>query len=99
MTNEIYVNSIGVAITVDAGIDLTSAASYQIRVLKPESGNEVAWQPTLNGTQYLVYVTDEGDLDEIGTYAVQAYAEWGNPVCSRHWGKTAYFEVFDKYTP
>jgi len=99
MTNEIYVDSLGVTITVDAEKDLTAAASYCIWVKKPETGTEVLWYPTLNGTRYLVYVTASGDLDEVGAYAVQASAEWGDPVCSRHWGTTAYFEVYDYFTP
>lgn len=99
MTNEIYQYSLGVTITVDADMDLTAAASYCIKVLLPESGEEMIWYPTLNGTKYLVYITASGDLDEVGMYAVQASAEWGDPVCSRHWGRTAYFEVFEEYTP
>jgi len=99
MVNEVYVGSWGVTFTVSTNVDLTAAATYYLEIKKPETDTEVIWYPTISASSSLVYVSGTADLDEVGVYSLQSYAEWGDPVDSKHWGKTAYFEVFERYTP
>ena len=71
MTNdEIYVNAVGVEITLHTYVDLSTAASHLIKVLSP-SGATDDWYPTVSGTNDLVYTTEDGDLDEVGTWQWQ----------------------------
>ena len=98
MTNdEVYKGAIGLEITLHTYVDLSSAATRVIKVLSP-SGASSEWIPTLGGTNDLVYLTASGDIDEVGTYLLQSYAEWGSPVCGMHWGKTVELEILDYFT-
>lgn len=61
-------------------IDISNASVLKILVLKP-SGEDVEWTATRYGTtNKITYTTSITDLDEPGTYKMQAWVEWANPV-------------------
>lgn len=91
MSDEIYVNSIGVEIRLDVGVSLTGATKMEIHVKKP-SGTIVSWTAVQYGTTTkITYTTVTGDLNETGTYTFQAYVEWGS--LSKHHGLAVEKEV------
>jgi len=73
-TDKIYVGDVGTAIIVDCGSDL-HGASADLAVRKPD-GSEAIWVAAvvvMDGKErFLRYVTHDGDLDQPGTYKVQA---------------------------
>ncbi len=70
MADKIYIDEIGLTIILDAGQDITGATDVTIEVLKP-SGTTVSWPAAVYDSQYVKYVTAEGDLDEAGMYKFQ----------------------------
>jgi hypothetical protein len=74
-TDKIYVDDVGTVITVDCGSDLEGATEAVLLVRKPD-GIEVSWPATIiaiDGVKrFLRYVTHAGELDQPGTYKVQA---------------------------
>lgn len=112
MTTEkkIYAGAKGVIVTLGTGQDLTLSTKREILVRKPD-GSEVIWTadiatkredeageiiPLTPSDGYIVYITDEDDLDAAGDYALQSYVEWG--AASNHPGKTVMMEVHQKFT-
>ena len=94
MTEKHYKNEVGTIINVDCGCDLTTATSTVFNIRKP-SGIEVMWPAILEGTNFLRYISIEGDFSETGLYLLQA------DVSLPGWiglGGTASFEIFEKYT-
>ena len=66
----LYKNTVGAAIKLNCGQDITSATSTTIEVRKPD-GSEVSWPATIVESTKLQYVTQEGDLDQAGDYRLQ----------------------------
>jgi len=66
------VGEINFPIVIDLGVDITSATGEVLYVVKPD-GTEVTWTPTIYNTNYLRYLTVDGDLNIAGTYKVQPY--------------------------
>jgi hypothetical protein len=67
-------------ITIGAGIDLDDATLLKIVGTKP-SGTAIDWTAARSGTtDNITYTTTAGDLDEVGTYLIRAYIEWGSSV-------------------
>lgn len=66
-----------VEITSDTDFDnLENASLIEFLVTKP-SGEVAKWTATRVGTtQDITYTTAAGDLDELGTYKIQAHVEW-----------------------
>lgn len=88
-----YVGDIGTEIILDCGMDLTGATGVVIHVRKPD-GTVESWSAalyTIDGDQnYIKYTVVEGDLDQAGSYRVQAgltLSGWTGR------GETATFEV------
>ena len=77
-------------------IDISGASSYKILVKTP-SGEELEWDASqyLTTTQ-IAYTTQDGDLDEIGKYKLQALVEWSNPAMSIP-GRTVSLRVYARY--
>lgn len=70
MADKIYIDEVGLTILLDAGQDITGATDVTIEVLKP-SGTTDSWTAEVFDSQYVKYVTVEGDLDEVGIYKLQ----------------------------
>ena len=67
-------------IIIGAGIDLDDATLLKIVGTKP-SGTAIDWTATRSGTtDNITYTTVAGDLDEVCTYLIRAYIEWGTSV-------------------
>jgi len=89
-----YSGEVGTAIVVDCGRDVSEATICKILVKKP-SGDEVEWDATVYQSNYLRYVVEEDDLDEVGEYEVQSYVEiddWSGK------GVTDRFIIYEKYS-
>jgi len=72
--NKYYVNSIGVEIIADTGIDLNTATLTEFQVKKPD-GTAATWPATLDSLTRLTYTTQIGDFDQHGLYYLQVYVE------------------------
>lgn len=70
----IYKDQVGVAITLDTGIDLAGATLVCFNVIRPD-GTTTTWPATADDTT-LQYTTLEGDLSQVGVYLVIAYVEF-----------------------
>lgn len=88
-----YVGDIDTAIDLDTEIDLTSATLLKIKALKPD-GTEVEWTATLSGTTVVRYRTVADDLDQEGTWRLQALVTIGAGTWS---GETAKLKVYPEY--
>lgn len=70
----IYKDQVGVAITLDTGIDLAGATLVCFNVIRPD-GTTTTWPATADDTT-LQYTTLGGDLSQVGVYLVIAYVEF-----------------------
>lgn len=77
MTMETFFEGDSVEITSDTDFDdLDHASLIEFIVTKP-SGEVAKWAAAQVGTtQDIVYTTVAADLDETGTYKMQAHVEW-----------------------
>ena len=88
-------------IRLNTGIGLDEATLLKMLVLKP-SGTEVEWTSTRyvdddgNATSYITYTTSVTDLDELGTYILHSYIEFGGVPAPL--GDASEFEVVEEYT-
>jgi len=100
MADKYYVGDIGTEIRLlvvdeESGIDdISDATVHKLLVRKPD-GSEVEWEADIEGTQYLTYTVQDGDLDQPGTYRVQAYLELPSGWSGK--GTTFTFEVHDEF--
>lgn len=88
-----YKGSVGIGIVVETGIDLNSSTSSVLNVKKPQ-GSEVVWDADVYQTTKVIYVTEEGDFDEVGLYYIQARVEFGDSI---FFGETTVLQVKDRY--
>lgn len=89
----IYKGDVGTEVVLDTELDLTEAVSVAVKAKKP-SGAEVTWTATVHETTKVRYVTDADDLNQAGTWYLQAYVE------TSEWtsrGKTVAMEVLPHY--
>jgi hypothetical protein len=75
----VYQGTVGASIKLDTGVDLSSATTLEIRVMRP-SGVLATWTasvyaPSGTATQSITYTTVSGDLDELGVYVLQSYVK------------------------
>jgi hypothetical protein len=92
--NKVYKNDIGTKIKLDAGSDISSATTLEIKYQKGDKITTGKWNATLEGTDYGYYVTQAGDLDTIGIWRLQLYAV----LPTGTWrGETVEMEVFDDF--
>lgn len=67
-------------ITLDTALtDLTDATTLRIYYKKP-SGTESFWAANLSGTQKMTYSIQANDLDEVGEWRLQAYADYSGNI-------------------
>jgi hypothetical protein len=73
--DKVYEGAEGLTITVDCGIDLTTATSVYLEVQRPD-GSETIWEAekyTKNGvTKYIRHVTLKNDLNIAGVYILHS---------------------------
>jgi hypothetical protein len=89
MANKYYVGDIGTVIDVDLGENISTATSVAFSILKPDGTTET-WEAEIYADNYLRYATQEGDLDQAGTYKIQpliTLLAWSGR------GETAEFEI------
>jgi len=91
---KIYKGDTGTLLLVYTGIDLSGVITCAIKVKKPD-GSSVVW----NGAPYgdptdgiIVYITQEGDIDQSGVYCANAYVE---TAAGKWTGETFKFVVAD----
>jgi len=92
MANKIYISDIGTIILIDMGENISLAIGITLDVIAPKSNNKI-WIPDIEGTNFLRYVIDEGDLDQVGIYKINPKLTLGD--WTGH-GDTVEFEVFNK---
>ena len=94
----IYKNDVNV-FRIDTGIPgtrLSAATKIRILVLKPDN-TTAEWTATQYGTTTeITYTTIISDLDETGTYTLQAYIEFTSN--DPHYGDAAQITVLDPFT-
>jgi len=76
MTEKCYIDTVGLEIILNTGIDLTGASPTSIKVRKPD-GTETEWAAGIKDNTKLSYVTQSGDLNVPGMYHLQANATLG----------------------
>jgi hypothetical protein len=76
MSSSHFKDEVGTLVIVNVGITVTGATVAKLLVEKPVSKEVVEWNDglTKEGT-LLKYTIKDGDLDEVGTYELQAYIE------------------------
>ena len=67
----VCIGNIGVVLTVDVGIDVSSAYDTYLSVQKPD-GTTADWVAIVSAPTKLQYTTQEFDLDSVGKYYIQA---------------------------
>lgn len=73
---DIFKDTEGLRIEIDVREDLSSATVSKLKIVKP-SGSESLVDCSTSATK-LIYTTEEGDLDESGTYILYPYVELGS---------------------
>lgn len=89
---KIFRNDVGVEFHVDTKISLVGVTVKKLVVRKP-SGSLVDWDDPTVSSEELVYTSLATDLDEVGTYSLAAYVEFGST--SKHYGETVRFKVYE----
>lgn len=93
---KIYVGDIGTRLRTTLSIDLTGYSTIDYKIKKP-SGSILTKTCTVedaaNGILY--YDTIDGDLDESGSYLVQAKVDWASG--NRNYSFTETFTVHDLF--
>jgi len=78
--NRVFKGDVGTVIKIDVGVDLTNATVLKIKYIKPVSKRKGEWVASVNVNEptKLVYIVQEGDLDEAGTWILQPYIEFSD---------------------
>lgn len=77
MTDEkIYIGTVGLAINLNTGMNLTEATKVSIKVMTPD-GKKREWVGSVSQADNMIitYITQIGDLVKDGIYKLQAYVE------------------------
>lgn len=77
--NYTYMNTVGLKIILDTGIDVSDSSSTIIKCRKPDKTVQL-WSAEVDSenTSYIYHITETGDLDQKGDYELQAYVEFGD---------------------
>jgi hypothetical protein len=76
MPQRIYAGTVGLNINVDMKTTISAASAYSFEVKKP-GGTTETWIPTIETSTKFRYITESGDIDEIGTYVIQPHLTLG----------------------
>lgn len=90
MADKVYINEIGKILKLDTGINVDAATAQSVFVNKPD-GTTASWGASIIDSNYVQHTTGEGDLDQSGTYRVQAVVTVGG---IQRKGNTARFTVY-----
>lgn len=71
---EVFVGDVGTQITLDCGIDVSSATVRKILVKRP-NGSRAEWVAVASGGNAIAYTTQAADLNMAGVWELQAYVE------------------------
>ena len=73
----VFVGDVGTVIKLDTGTDLSTATVLKIKVKKP-NGTTLEWTATQDASnpKVMTYTIQAGDLDQSGTWKLQAYVEF-----------------------
>jgi len=91
--DKVYVGDVGTVILVDTLSDITSSTVRKILARKP-NGIEIEWAAAVDSTTKLSYTTQDGDLDTVGKWMLQAYVELPS---GKWYGETAHFTVHERF--
>ncbi len=72
---EVYVGDVGTEVSLNCGVDISTATVRKILVQKPNTTAVVEWSAMADGANSIRYLTTTGDLDVAGTYHLQPYVE------------------------
>ena len=76
MTRDAYIGDYGTQVILNTGEDLTQPTVNSVAILaKKPSGSEVTWDASVYDTTKILYELKEGDLDETGTWIIQAIVD------------------------
>lgn len=70
----VFVGDVGTEISLDCGVDVSSATIRNI-VVRKANGSKITWGAVADGTNAIKHVTILGDLDVPGAWKLQAYVE------------------------
>ena len=68
----IFLGDIGTEINIDVGEDISAQTELAVLYEKPD-GTTGQWTGTISGTEIVQYTTVEDDIDQAGTWRLQAY--------------------------
>ena len=66
----VYVNQSYLTITIDTGIDISTASAQYINFMRPD-GTKGQWDASISGTTVLSYDVQDGDLNKSGVWRLQ----------------------------
>ncbi len=75
--NEIYENDFGTQLILNCKIPVAGATSLGILATRPD-GTQVLWTATASGPQAVTYTTQSGDINQVGTWELQAVVGMSN---------------------
>ena len=67
-----FLGDVGTLISIDVQQDISTATEVSIKFKKP-NGTTGSWPAYLEGLGAVQYITVQGDLDQVGTWYLQAY--------------------------
>ena len=86
MANRIYVGEIGTVISLECGVNISTATTLRLYYTKPD-GTESYWTGTISGTTAMTYTTAAAtDIDQSGVWRLRSYVvtptftRWGDVV-------------------
>lgn len=71
----VFVGDVGTEISLDCGVDVSTATVRKILVYKYASRVRLAWDAVADGPYAIKYVTTAGDIDVEGSWELQSYIE------------------------
>jgi hypothetical protein len=89
--DKVYVGDARVRITLETGIDISSAPELEIAFQRPD-GTAGAWPATLDGSEDMYVDTETGTLDQEGRWVLQACRRWSAE--ERQLGKAVALQVY-----
>jgi hypothetical protein len=91
-----FVGDVGTVITLEVGLDLTSADTTNIRVKKVSPTHDIEtvyWEGDVFDTTKIKYVTEEGDFDVPGVYKLQSLISFSGSDTKRLHGDIVELDV------
>lgn len=70
----VFVGDVGTVITLDCGINISTATLVKIRAKKPDL-SVVEWAATVEGTNSITHTITVGELNVPGVWLLQSYVE------------------------